>query len=96
MPSAVQEIGGSEFISWTFALYLAGSIAAAASSSTLVARYGLRYIMLRAALLYVVGCVVVASAFNMPVLLVGRMLQGLGGGTLVALVFIAQDRFFPT
>ena len=31
----------------------------------------------------------------MPVLLAGRTVQGLGGGALVALVFVAQDRFFP-
>ena len=31
----------------------------------------------------------------MPVLLAGRTVQGLGGGALVALVYIAQDRFFP-
>ena len=31
----------------------------------------------------------------MLVLLGGRTVQGIGGGALVALVFIAQDRFFP-
>ena len=31
----------------------------------------------------------------MPVLLAGRTVQGLGGGALVALVYVAQDRFFP-
>ena len=31
----------------------------------------------------------------MPVLLVGRVLQGLGGGGLIALVYVSQDRFFP-
>ena len=33
MPSAVDEIGGLEWISWAFALYLAGSISAAATMS---------------------------------------------------------------
>ena len=40
MPSAVDEIGGLNLISWTFALYLAGSITAAASISLLVANLG--------------------------------------------------------
>lgn len=31
----------------------------------------------------------------MLVLLAGRTVQGLGGGALVALVYIAQNRFFP-
>ena len=95
MPSAVDEIGGLNLISWTFALYLAGSITAAASISLLVARYGLKSTMIRTALVFTLGCSVVALAPNMPILLVGRVLQGLGGGGLIALVYVSQDRFFP-
>ena len=95
MPNAVDEIGGLNLISWTFALYLAGSIAAAASMSIVVARIGLRRAMMRAALVYTFGCLVVAIAPTMPVLLVGRVFQGLGGGALIALVYVSQDRFFP-
>jgi MFS family permease len=95
MPSAVDEIGGLELISWTFALYLAGSIAAAASISLLVARFGLKKTMMQAALVFTGGCVLVALAPNMPLLLVGRILQGIGGGGLIALVYVCQDRFFP-
>jgi MFS family permease len=95
MPSAVDEIGGLNLISWTFALYLAGSITAAASISLLVATMGLKQTMIRAALVFTAGCAVVATAPNMPVLLIGRILQGLGGGGLIALVYVSQDRFFP-
>ncbi|MYB34817.1 MAG: MFS transporter [Gammaproteobacteria bacterium] len=94
MPSAVQELGGLNLISWTFALYLMGSILAGAASSILVVRHGLRTTMICAALIYVAGSVVCATAVNMPVVLVGRTLQGLGGGCLVGTVFIAQSRFF--
>ncbi len=96
MPSAVDDIGGLHLISWTFALYLAGSISAAASISLLVATHGLKKTMIRSALVFTVGCAIVASAPNMPVLLVGRVLQGLGGGALIALVYVSQDRFFPS
>lgn len=95
MPSAIGEIGGLELISWTFALYLAGSISAAASISLLVTRLGLKKTMIYAAFVFTGGCVVVATASNMPVLLIGRVLQGLGGGGLIALVYVCQDRFFP-
>jgi len=95
MPSAVEEIGGLALLSWTFALYLAGSISAAASMSLLVSRLGLRKTMVRMALVFTAGCVLVAAAPAMPVLLAGRVLQGLGGGGLIALVYICQDRFFP-
>jgi MFS family permease len=95
MPSAVDDIGGLALLSWTFALYLAGSISAAASMSLLVTRLGLRRTMTRMALVFAAGCVLVAAAPSMPVLLLGRLIQGLGGGGLIALVYLCQDRFFP-
>lgn len=96
LPAAVVEIGGLEFISWAFSLYLMGSILAATVISASVANYGLRLTMVAAALVYTLGCLICAAAPAMPVLLGGRTLQGLGGGALVALVYIAQDRFFPS
>ena len=95
MPDAVGDIGGLRLISWAFALYLMGSIVAATAISVCVASYGLRRTMMASTLLYTLGCVICAAAPAMPVLLAGRTVQGLGGGALVALVYIAQDRFFP-
>ena len=95
MPEAVADIGGLRLISWAFALYLMGSIVAATAISTCVASHGLRRTMMASTLVYTLGCVICAAAPTMPVLLVGRTVQGLGGGALVALVYIAQDRFFP-
>ncbi len=94
MPSAVEELGGLNLINWTFALYLMGSIVAGTASSILVAQNGLRTTMITATLVYVAGAVVCATAANMPIVLVGRTLQGMGGGCLVGTVFIAQSRFF--
>ena len=95
MPSAAKEIGGIHLISWTFSLYLTGSILAGAASSLLVSRYGLRNTMIRAALAYTLGCIICALAPSMPVVLAGRVLQGLGGGCLMATAYIAQSWFFP-
>ena len=95
MPSAVDEIGGLHLISWSFALYLAGSITAAAAISMIVGRIGLRTAMVRAAMIYTAGCIIVATAPAMEILLIGRVFQGLGGGALMALVYVSQDRFFP-
>ncbi len=95
LPEAVGDIGGLRLISWAFALYLMGSIMAAAVVSAFVARAGLRRAMLASALLYTLGCIACAAAPAMSALLAGRTVQGLGGGALVALVFIVQNRFFP-
>ena len=94
LPSAIEDIGGFNLISWAYALYLLGSIVAGASIGLIVSKYGLKKTMLFAALIYAVGGVVCAMAISMPMLLVGRTIQGLGGGALVALVFVCQERFF--
>lgn len=94
MPTAALEIGGLHLISWTFALYLMGSIVAGATMGLVVLKLGLKRTMILATFVYFVGSVICAVAPSMPIMLVGRIVQGLGGGSLVALVYIATDRFF--
>ncbi len=86
MPAAVAEIGGILFVNWALALYTMGSILASALTGSVTARIGLRSSLALAAVLYAAGCAVSAVAPSMAILLVGRLLQGLGGGAMVALV----------
>ncbi len=95
LPAIVAEIGGVSLMPWTIALYEIGSITAGAASGLMALRLGLRRPMAMAALLFAAGCVLSALAPAMWVLLVGRLLQGLGGGGLAALSFVAVTRLFP-
>ncbi len=95
MPSAVREIGGAPWLGWTIALYEVGSVVAGAATGLLVVRVGLRFGMCAAASLFAIGCLASMVAPDMAVLLIGRLAQGLGGGALVAIVFVATDRLFP-
>lgn len=95
IPSILADIGGAELVAWTIALYEIGSIAAGAASALLSLRYGLQRVMTLAALLYCAGCIVSALAPDMPTMLAGRLFQGLGGGGLMALAFVAINRLFP-
>lgn len=95
MPRAVEEIGGVLLIGWTFTLYQLGSILAGAATGLSVVRFGLRLAFLIAAGIYGVGSMVCALAPDMEVMLAGRLLQGVGGGWLVALVYVALERLFP-
>ncbi|WP_118135388.1 MFS transporter [Oceanicella sp. SM1341] len=96
MPSIVADIGGTRLISWTSALYEVGSIVAGAMSGLLSLRHGVRLPMAAHAALYALGCALSAAAPEMWVMLAGRLLQGLGGGGLVALSFVTATRVFPT
>ncbi|MDF2367368.1 MFS transporter [Sneathiella sp.] len=95
VPQIVAEIGGAELISWTVALYGIGSIVAGAASGLMVLQYGLRAPMTLAALLFALGCTISALAPEMWVVLVGRLFQGLGGGGLMAMAFVAVSQLFP-
>jgi len=95
LPSIVAEIGGAELVSWTVSIYEIGSIVAGAATALLTLRYGLRGPMSAAALLFGLGCALSALSPNMPLVLLGRALQGVGGGGLVAMAFVALAAFFP-
>lgn len=94
LPSAVREFGGGNLIGWAFALYLLGSILAGASTGTLMRFTGLRGALTAAALLYLFGSLICAAAPNMTTVLLGRLVQGGGGGYLVALAYVAIRQWF--
>jgi MFS family permease len=95
MPAMVRDIGGVEFVGWSFAVYEIGSIIAGAASGRLVSLVSLRANMVIAALLFMAGCIFCALAPAMPWFLMGRLLEGFGGGGLVALAFVSVERLFP-
>lgn len=95
LPSIVAEIDGIALVGWSVSLYEIGSIVAGAASALLIMRFGLRTPMSMAAILFGFGCILSAVSPTMPLLLTGRALQGLGGGGLVAMGFVAVGLIFP-
>lgn len=95
LPAIVKDIGGAAYVGWTVSLYEIGSIVAGAASALLTLRHGLRAPMCLAAALFGAGCALSAVSGTMGLLLVGRCLQGLGGGGLVAMAFVAVGVLFP-
>lgn len=94
LPSAVRNFGGGHLIGWAFSLYLLGSILAGASTGSLVRTVELRTALISAAGVYLIGSVICAIAPDMTVVLIGRLIQGIGGGFLVALVYVAIRHWF--
>jgi len=95
MPSAIAEIGGLPYIYWTIALYELGSIIAGALAGVTAVSLGLRSAMTASATAYGVGCVASALAPSMAVMLAGRLVQGLGGGAMLALSYVGVSLLFP-
>ena len=95
LPSIVIDIGGAALVGWSVSLYEIGSIVGGAASALLTIRYGLRGPMSFASALFGVGCLLAAIGPSMPVVLAARLLQGVGGGSLVAMGFVAVGVIFP-
>ncbi len=95
LPSIVADVGGAGLVGWSVSLYEIASVVAGAASALLAIRYGLRTPMSLAAAVFGIGCLLSALSPNMPLVLAGRVLQGLGGGGLVSLSFVAVGVIFP-
>lgn len=87
LPSVVQDIGGIDYYAWNTTLFVAASILGSALSARLLGRLGPRGAYLFASLVFAGGALACAFAPSMPVMLVGRLVQGLGGGFLFALSY---------
>ncbi|NMC22696.1 MAG: MFS transporter, partial [Serratia sp.] len=85
LPSVVQDIGGLAWYAWNTTLYVVCSILGSALSARLMRSAGPRGSYLTAAAIFIAGAAICTAAPSMPVLLLGRALQGLGGGFLFAL-----------
>ncbi len=95
MPDAVAELGGAAWVAWAWVLELVGAIVAAASCGLVAARYGVGRSAGAVAWLFALGCATTALAWDMGGFLAGRLLQGIGGGALVALCHIGVATSFP-
>ncbi len=95
VPNIIDDIGGVQLIPWAFALYEIGFIIVGAGSGLVVYRHQLRGPLSYAALLFALGSVICAAAHHMPILMLGRFVQGVGGGGLIAMSFIGIGALFP-
>lgn len=96
LPTVVAEIGGLRFFAWSTTLYVAACVLGGALCARLLARLGARGSYRAALSCFAAGTLFCALAPSMPVLLTGRLIQGVGAGTLSALSFtMVRTLFHP-
>lgn len=95
MPSVARDIGGYAYFGWSVAAYLTGSIVAGACSGKLSMALGLRTATALTGLVYAIGCAMSALAPEFVTFILGRLVQGLGAGAVVALCYVAITALFP-
>jgi MFS family permease len=95
LPSAIADIGSERLYAWVTTLYLVGSVVTASMVSAALSRIGPRPSYLLGLAVFGLGSVVCAVAPDMAVLLVGRTLQGAGGGLLAGLGYALINAVLP-
>ena len=96
LPSIVRDIGGLRWFAWSTVLYVVASLLGGAVCARVLQRLGARGAFRLALAGFAAGSVICALAPAMPALLAGRVLQGLGAGTLSALSFTMVRTLFPS
>src|ERR1700754_3189608 len=86
LPTIGREFHDVTSLSWVITAYLLASTAVAPVFGTLSDIYGRRAMVIAALSLFIAGSVLCALAPSLPVLILGRGLQGLGGGGIMPVV----------
>ncbi|MFK0688253.1 MDR family MFS transporter [Mesorhizobium sp. IMUNJ 23033] len=85
LPTIAHALGHAEYLPWIVTAYLLTATAMAPLYGKISDVYGRRPTIYAAILIFLIGSLVSAMAPNMLVLVVGRAIQGAGGGGLFAL-----------
>jgi DHA1 family bicyclomycin/chloramphenicol resistance-like MFS transporter len=86
LPGMVGEFGaGYGYVQLVLTLYLVSLAAAQLAYGSLSDGYGRRPVMIAGLLIFLTGSLICALAWNLPVLLAGRIIQGAGGSVGIVL-----------
>ncbi|MCZ4314297.1 MFS transporter [Comamonadaceae bacterium G21597-S1] len=94
MPNVVDDLRAAPYLSWATSIYLVSTILGGASMALLKARLGARPALVLAGIVVTAGGLLAAAAPGIALVLVGRVLQGLGEGVLVALSYALVRELF--
>jgi MFS family permease len=95
MPSIVSDLHGEALYSWPFTAFLAASVMATVLSGRVSDRLGPVPALFAGPALFLAGLVIAGFASGMPMLLAGRVLQGLGLGTQTVAIYVLVALVYP-
>ena len=95
LPSIVGELGGVAMLSWPTTAYLASSIVAASCAGVLATAVGSRTVYCVGVTIFALGALLCSMAPAMGWIVVGRLIQGFGGGLEAAVAYVLVRGTFP-
>ncbi|WP_295011134.1 MFS transporter [uncultured Microbacterium sp.] len=95
MPVVSADLHGEALYAVAFSGTLATGVIGMVAAGAACDRMGPRRPLYAATLLFLVGLVIAGVAPSMPVLLLGRLVQGLGAGGQTVALYVVVARFYP-
>jgi MFS family permease len=95
MPVVARDLGGLDLYGWVFSAFMLGSVVGIVVAGREADRRGPALPYAGGLVLFASGLLVAGLAPSMPVLVAGRVLQGLGAGAVPAVAYVAIGRSLP-
>ncbi|MFI6940255.1 MDR family MFS transporter [Streptomyces sp. NPDC050418] len=95
VPQIVADLGGFSYFSWLFSGYLLAVTVTLPVYGKLSDTFGRKPVLLAGMVLFLIGSLLSATAWNMAALIAFRILQGLGGGAIQGTVQTLAADLYP-
>src|SRR5436190_11132939 len=95
MPIVAKDLGGLELYGLVFSAFLIGSLVGIVIAGSLIDRVGVVTPFLLGLGLFAVGLALGGAAVSMPMLIGARLIQGIGGGAIPPIAYVAIGRSLP-
>ncbi|KGP72623.1 MDR family MFS transporter [Pontibacillus yanchengensis] len=95
LPVIVADIGGMDYFSWVFTIYMLTTSLTAILVGKLSDTYGRKPFILVGIGVFIVGALLCGTSVNIYQLIIYRGIQGFGGGMIMSTAFTAIGDLFP-
>jgi MFS family permease len=95
MPEVEADLGGLAWYGWVTTAFFLGTMTGIVFAGGQADRHGLARPYVIGLVLFATGLTIAGFAPSMPVLVLGRVVQGFGAGVVPAVGYVAIGRFYP-
>jgi MFS family permease len=95
MPVVADDLGGLSLYGWVFSGFFLGSLLGIVLAGSAADRRGTRLPFAVGLALFAAGLIVGGAAQSMPMLVAGRIAQGMGAGVIPAVAYTSVGRSYP-
>ncbi|GAA0280246.1 MFS transporter [Cryptosporangium japonicum] len=95
MPIVVESLDGLAYYAWPFSAFMVANLLGMVLAGELADKLGPTKPMLVGLVAFALGLLVAGTATTMVQLIVGRLVQGLGGGILIVVMYVLIGVSFP-